>query len=280
MKYLLLLLLAGCAPKHATGPTRLVKDWRGREVAVPVKPAKIVSIVPGCTELLFAVGAGPQVVGVTTYCLYPEEAKSRRKIGDLSVNFEILASLEPDLVIASYGLVKSSIASIESLGIPVFCVDPADFPDIARALRVLGDVTGHADVAEKAARDLEERVAAVERRVAGKAKPTVVLEYTSRIDVAVPGTYGHDVIVRAGGRNAFEDLKGSLFAPVAWEAVVARDPEVYVVAHSDLNQPTDRRGFAEMRGSKRLVAIDAAWLVFPTPRLVKGLELLAEALHP
>ncbi len=279
MKRLLLLLLIGCAPKHAPGPTRLVKDWRGREIAVPVNPQRIVSIVPGCTELLFAVGAGPQVVGVTTYCLYPDEALRLTKIGDLSVNYEVLVSLKPDLVVASSLLVKSNVAAIESLGLPVFCVDPVDFGDIARALRVLGDVTGRGEAGEKAARELETRVAAVERRVAGKPRPTVVMELTSRVDVAVPGTYGHDVIVRAGGTNAFGDMKGPLFAPVTWEAVVARDPDVYVVAHEDGNQPVERRGFAGMKASKRCVAVDAKWLVFPTPRLARGLELVAEALH-
>jgi iron complex transport system substrate-binding protein len=275
---LIVLLLAGCSPKPSPGPTRLVKDSRGKEVAVPLKPARIVSIVPGCTELLFAAGAGAQVVGVTTYCGFPAEAATRTKVGDLSVNYEVLASLRPDLVVASNGLVPSSVASIESLGTPVFCIDPAGFDDIARALRTLGELTGNAEAGEAAAKELEARVAAVERRVAGKTRRLVVMELTSRVDVAVPGTYGHDVIVRARGRNAFDDLKGPLFAPVTWEAIVARDPEVYVVGHDDTNRPASRRGASGMRA--RFVEIEPRWLVFPTPRLARGLELVAEALHP
>jgi len=275
---LLVLLLAGCSPKPAAGPVRLVKDWRGKDVAVPVKPARIVSIVPACTELLFEAGADGQVVGVTTYCFHPPEAATRTKIGDLSVNFEVLASLQPDLVIASHKLVQSSVASIESMGTPVFCIDPTGFDDIAKALRVLGDITGHVEAGEAAARDLEARVAAVERRVAGKPRRRVVMELTSRVDVAVPGTYGHDVIVRAGGQNAFEEMKGPLFAPVTWEAIVARDPDLYIVAHDDANRPASRRGASGMKAT--FVEIEPRWLVFPTSRLARGLELVAEALHP
>ncbi len=279
-RLLLLILLAGCSESKPAAAGRVVKDWRGRDVTVPWKPVRIVSIVPSCTELLFAAGAGPQVAGVTRYCRYPEEAATRTQVGDITVNFEVLRSLQPDLVVAAYGLTKRSVDSIEAMGIPVFCVEPSSLPDIARALRVLGDITGHAEEGERAARDVEERTAAVERRVAGKPRPTVVLEVSSMIDVAVPGTYGHDVIVRAGGRNAFEDMTGSLFAAVTWEAIVKRDPEVYITAHEDADRPAQRAGFSAMRASKRLVEIEPRWLVYPTPRLVRGLELVAEALHP
>jgi iron complex transport system substrate-binding protein len=278
-----LVLLGACSPdRPAPVPTRTIRDWRGKDVAVPVKPERIVSIVPSCTELLFAAGAGAQVVGVTTYCDYPEEAKTRAKIGNVKVNYEMLLSLRPDLVVSDAVLAKSATETIEGMGIPVFSVTPADLPDIAKALRVLGDVTGHAEEAGRAARDVETRIAAVEARVAGKPRPVVCLELTPRPDVAVPGTYGHDVIVRAGGRNAFEELSNRLFVPVSWEAVVAKNPEVYVVAHDDAPRPDERPGFPSMRAArdKRYHVLDKRWFTYPTPRLVRGLELLAEKLHP
>lgn len=277
-----MLLVAGCDAGPSPPVARTLRDWRGKDIAVPARPERIVSIVPSATELLFAVGAGGQIAGVTTYCTYPPEAARLEKIGDVTVSLERLRALDADLVIASWGLTRRSVEIIEEMGIPVFCVDPPNLADIARALRVLGDLTGHTAEGEAAAAEVERRLAAVEARVRGRTCPTVVLEMTSAPHVAVPGTPAHDVIVRAGGRNAFDDLSGSLLAPVSWETVVARDPEVYVVAHAYEPRPSSRPGFDGMRAARngRVLEFDFQYFMFPTPRLVRGLELLAEALHP
>lgn len=275
------LLLAACSSgQRPAGPMRAVRDWRGLEVRVPVRPRRIVSIVPSATELLFAVGAGPAVVGVTTYCTYPPEASRRTRVGDLHINLEVLRALRPDLVVSGCTIARRSSEAIERLGIPVFCVDPVDLPDVARALRAVGDLTGHAARGEREARRLEERVAAVERAVAGRPRPTVVLELTNEPRVAAPGTYAHDVIVRAGGRNVFDDLAGPLYPAVSWEAVLARDPDVYVVTH-EYGDPSGRPGFDKLRAvrSGRFYRLPKEWFMYPTPRLVRGLELLAERLH-
>jgi iron complex transport system substrate-binding protein len=276
-----LLFTSACRAEAPKPPSRELEDWRGKRVSVPLRAQRIVSLVPSCTELLFVVGAGPQVAGVTTYCTYPEEAKAKPKIGDLSVNYEILASLKPDLVVSSWTLARRSAEAVEAMGIPVFCVDPRDFPDIARALRVVGRLTDHEAEGERAAKELEARVAAVEKRVAGKPRPGVCIELTSTPHVAVPGTTGHDLIVRAGGRNLFEDLTGDRYLAVSWESVLSRDPDVYIVGHRD-DPPERRPGFATMKAAraKRCVVLDLEWLNFPTPRLATGLEKLAEILHP
>lgn len=275
------LLLLSCGGSKPPTAARTVVDFRGKAVGLPARPERIVSLVPGATELLFAAGAGGQVVGVTTWCNYPEEAKSRTKVGDLQVNWELLKSLRPDLVVTAWSLTRTSGEAVEELGIPVFSVDPRSLADVSRALRLLGEVTGRAEEAERAARSVEERVAAVERRVAGRPRPSVLLEMTSTPHVAVAGSYGHDVIVRAGGRNVFEDVAGDRFAAVSWEAALARDPDVYVVAHG-YEPPDGRPGFAALRAVRegRYFRFDLQDFSFPTPRLVRGLERLAEKLHP
>jgi iron complex transport system substrate-binding protein len=278
----LALLLTGC-PQHAKPPPpRQVVDFRGKSVPVAARPERIVSLIPSCTEMLYAVGAGDQVMAVTTFCDYPEAAKNQIKIGALEVNYELLLSLRPDLVLASSVLNRRSVEHLEAAGIPVVCVDPKSLADVARALRFVGEATGHTEEGERAAQDVEERVAAVEARVAGKEPPRVVLELTPDPFVAVPGTYGHDALVRAGGRNAFEELSAGVYVAVSWEAVLAKDPDFYVVAHPNRPRPSERPGFEKLRAVRdgRYVEFDAMWFTYPTPRLVRGLELLSEKLHP
>lgn len=277
-----LALLGACTPDPPKPAGRTVADWRGKAVAVPAAPKRVVSLLPSCTELLFAAGAGAQVVGVTTYCDTPPEAASRTKIGAIDVNFEVVKGLEPDLVVAGWTMNRRSVEALEGMGMAVFCVDPSGLADVARALKTLGEVTGNREAGERAAAELERRVAAVEARVAGRPRPLVALEMTSEPRFAVPGTYTHDALEKAGARNAFAELSGPLHAAVSWEAVLARDPEVYVVAHGSEPRPRSRPGFGSMRAARsgRVHEFEARWFVYPTPRLARGVELLAEALHP
>ena len=141
---LLLVLLIGCDPAAGPSglPTREFTDSRGKSVKVPHPPGRIVSVVPSATELLYAIGAGDQLVGVTTSCDWPPEARSKPKVGSVVIDYERLASMRPDLVITSAPQAMKATGDLEGKGYAVFSVAPTSFEEIAAALRTLGRVTG------------------------------------------------------------------------------------------------------------------------------------------
>jgi iron complex transport system substrate-binding protein len=269
----ILLLLAGCGRVEPfPGPAREVVDWRGKRVRVPDPPRRIVSIVPAATELLFAVGAGDQVVGVTRYCDHPPEAKSRPVVGDLVVDPERLMALRPDLVIGAS--IAPAAAELEARGYPIFAVDPQGFEDIARALRTLGEVTGHAAEGARAAEAFLARVRAAE----APPGPSVYFEFSSDpFGTTGPESYIGETIRRAGGRNVFEGG----WKMVEWEAVLARDPEVILLAHDRIEGLERRAGWRGLRAVKagRVHAVPKEHYVYPAPRLALGLEGAARLLH-
>ncbi len=269
-----LLLLGGCGRAGAPdGPVREFVDWRGKAVRVPVPPRRIVSIVPAATELLFAAGAGGQVAGVTRYCDHPPEAGTRTVVGDLVVDMERVVALSPDLVVAAS--IAPAAAELEARGYPVFAVDPRGFEDIARALRVLGEVTGHAAEGARAAEELLARVGAVRPPPGG---PAVYIEFSvDPIHTTGPESYAGEAIRRAGGRNVFEGG----WRMAEWEAVVARDPEVILVAHDGIEGLEGRAGWKELRAVRdgRVHIVPKEHFVYPTPRLVLGLEGAARLFH-
>ena len=270
----LLVCLAGCTRPAPPAVTRDFVDARGKTVAVPYPPRRIVSIVPGATELLFAAGAGGQVVGVTTYCDHPPEARTRAKIGDIVVDMERLMALQPDLVVTSWSVTRQTTAQIEARGFPVFAVDPTNLEEIARAIRTLGEVTGHEADASAAAAALLERVRSV-KSVPG---PTFYFEHSGDpIGTTGPESYAGDALRRAGGRNIFEGG----WKMIDWEAVVARDPEIILIAHDQRERLKGRAGWAELRAVKagRVHTVAKEHFVYPTPRLVEGLEEAARIFH-
>ena len=277
------LAAAGCSGSKADVATRVVRDLAGRDVAVPVSVRRVVSIVPSCTELLFAAGAGDLVVGVTTYCEYPPEAARVTKIGDLRVNYEAVLALRPDLVVSSHDLAARSNDQLRGLGLRVLCVDPKSVADIGAAIRLLGDVAGRKEAAEASAAAFERRIEEVARRVRDVGRrPTVYIEASSQPHAAAPGMTADEIIRLAGGTNIITESHAGMWMPIAWEVVLARDPEVVVVAHEYPPHPRERPGWSGLRAVRagRVRDWDKAHFMYPTPRLATGLELLARELHP
>ena len=265
---LLLVLLAGCAkPSDPPVATKEFTDSRGKTIRIAYPPRRIVSIIPSTTELLFAVGAGDQVSGVTTYCDWPPEAKAKPKIGDIVVNYENLATLRPDVVVTSWSTTRKASGEIEAKGFPVFSVEPLNFEDIAASMRKLGALTGHDAEGEKAAAALEARVKAV---VAAPGL-TVYIEHSPEpLGTTGPDTYMGDAVRRAGGKNIFDGG----WRLIDWEAVMARDPDVILIAHDRKYGFESRAGWQNLRAvkNKRVYFVAKEHYMYPTPRLADGLE--------
>jgi iron complex transport system substrate-binding protein len=272
---LLLVLLASCSkPAEPPLPKREFVDSRGKTVSIVYPPRRIVSIIPSTTELLYAVGAGDQVAGVTTWCDYPPEAKAKPKIGDIVVDYERLLSRKPDVVVTYWAQTKKTSADIESKGIPLFSVEPHSFEEIVRALRMLGTMTGHEAEGEKAAAALEARVKAV----VAEPGPTVYFEHSPEpLGTTGPETYIGDALRRAGARNIFDGG----WRLIDWEAVMKRDPEVILITHDRKEGLERRAGWANLRAVKnrRVYFVSKENYLYPTPRLAKGLEEAARILR-
>jgi iron complex transport system substrate-binding protein len=270
-RLLLLVLLVGCSkPAGPPAGTREFVDSRGKTVKIVYPPRRIVSIIPSTTELLYAVGAGDQVAGVTTYCDYPPEAKSKPKIGDIVVDYERLAALKPDVVVTSFSTTRKTSTDIESKGYALYSVEPHTFEEIIGSLRKLGALTGHGAEGEKAAASLEARVKAV-TAVAAAPGPTVYIEHSPEpLGTTGPDSYMGDAVRRAGGRNIFDGG----WRLIDWEAVMSRDPEVILIAHDRKTGYENRAGWANLRAvkNKRVYFVAKENYMYPTPRLADGLE--------
>jgi iron complex transport system substrate-binding protein len=262
------LLAAGCGTEAPpAGATRDVTDARGKTVRIPLRPERIVSIAPSATELLFAVGAGPQVAGVTTYCTWPEEAGGKPKIGSIVLDPEALLALRPDLIVTAHAITRRTTTDLEAKGYAVFATDADTLEGIAVMLRRLGDAVGRKEEGARAADALLARIA----KVRAEPGPTVYFEHSvDPLGTAGPATYTGDAIRRAGGRNVFDGG----WRLIDWESVLAADPEVILVAHDRRDGLERRAGWAGLRAVKagRVHFVKKEHFVYPTPRLAEGLE--------
>ena len=269
-----------------------IVDGLGRTVTLAASPQRIVSLAPSNTEILFAIGAGPQVVGRDDFSDYPEEAGGLTSIGGPwgELNTESLVALQPDLVLAAGINTPEQVQAIEDLGLTVYYLaNPPDFDGLYENLRLVGELAGHAADAEALVADLRARVDAVKSTVGEADRPTVYYEVDGT-DPNAPwtmgaGTFQQVLIETAGGENVFADLEG--WVQVSLEEIVARDPEIMIFGAGPW-VPTTPESVAERSGWEGITAvssgavygIDTNWTDRPGPRLVDALEAIAALLHP
>lgn len=211
-----------------------VHDDLDRKVTVREPPLRIVSLTPGATEMLFAAGAGAEVIATVEYSDEPPAARHVPRIGDVStVDMERLVVLRPDVVVAwSAGGNPAQREKIAALSIPVYEQQVVQLGDIPASLRRLGALAGTQAAAERAARDIEARLAALKARYgAGHARgPSVLLQVWNRPVYTVGGRHlMSDALRLCGARNVFADLPEA--GPVVdIEAVIARNPDIILAA--------------------------------------------------
>src|SRR5215468_2729128 len=226
---------AGSAPPQVPGPLRTVRDDLGSAVEVGPAPLRLVSLTPGATEMLFAAGAGAQLIATVQYSSEPAAARAVPRIGDVAaIDMERLVALRPQVVIAwPAGGNPAQRAKIAALGIPLYQQQVARLSDLPGSLRRLGVLAGTEVHAEQAARSLEARLAALERTygvTSGGHRPTVLLQVWNRPIYTVGGRHlMSNALELCGARNVFADLPepGPL---VDTEAVIARNPDIILAA--------------------------------------------------
>ena len=290
---LLIALLTACAPQATptTAPITL-PDGLGREVKLAAPAQKIISLAPSNTEILFAIGAGSQVVGRDNLSDYPEAAKAATDIGSAfeALNTELIVSLKPDLVLAAEINTADQVKALEDLGITVYYLkNPTTLEELYTKLEIVAQLTGHESDAATLIDDLKARVAAVDEKIATVTeKPTVFYELDAT-DPAKPYTVGKGTFItllieRAGGQNIAGDLDE--YPQLSLEQVVAADPDFIILGDSAYGITPEsvatRPGWDGLSAvtNDQVFPFDDNLLSRPGPRLVDGLEALAKLLHP
>jgi iron complex transport system substrate-binding protein len=263
---------------------------------VATSPSRVVSVIPAATEILFAIGAGPQVVGVGSFDTFPPAVKALPKVGALlDPDVERILSLKPDLVVI-YASQTDLKRQLERAGIGIYEYKHAGLADVASTIRALGGATGHDERARNVAAGIERGLAEIRARVSDRSKPRTLLvfghERTALRGIYASGGIGFldDMLMIAGGTNVFADVKEQA-VQASTEQIIARRPEVIleIRASNSALPPADQAAEARVwdaLGSlpavrtHRVIFLVDDRLVIPGPRVAEGTRLMAQALHP
>lgn len=264
-------------------PSREITDDLGRRVKIPASVERAVSLAPNLTEITFAVGAGGKLVGVTTFCNYPAEARKIQKIGDTqSPNIENIIALKPQVVLVSTASQMENFSkTLDAQGIAVFVTNPNSLDDIYKSIYQLGEIFGHDEKARQVADDLKRRVVEVEARVGTAADIKVFLQI-SREPLFTVGknSFLVDLINRAGGASVTANIE-TAYPKISKETAFALNPEALILSDSEDNrEPNEVFKNSPAVKNGRVFKINADLISRPAPRIVDALEQIARLLHP
>ena len=275
-------LTTGCSEKKPIAESeRVFVDEQGRAVKIDAEPQRIISLAPSVTETLFAIGLGDRVVGVTSYCDYPPEAARKEHVGDtLRPNLEKIVSLKPDLVIASTSSqLEQFVRRLDELGIPTYVSNPRGIDDVLASIERIGEITGARERAVELLNALRARIDATRRRVSTLEKPKVLFILgTEPLITAGEISFVTDLIRRAGGKSITEDAPGD-YPQYSLETAIAKQPEVIFLQAGESALPS-RLTQTPASQNGRVYHLNDDLLLRPGPRIVDGLEQMAEKIHP
>jgi len=294
--FVLLLTCAGCSHTHPPGSKsysehsgpekKTYVDGLGRKIELPEHPQRIISLAPSVTEVLFLLGAGDRVIGITTQCDWPEAAQRRPKIGDLlNPNYELILASKPDLIVASTaGNDRTAVLKLADLGLPVYVTAPRSVEKIFETVENIGRITDCASRGDQLVAEMKSRLEAVKRHLTGL-PPTRAFFITWFDPLLAPGknTFETDVLRQADVLSITANVN-EFYPRYSLEQVLAEDPDVIItVEHTgsplpDLNQIA---GWKDLRAVKqgRIYVLNEVFQ-HPSPRFVDGVEELARKLHP
>lgn len=294
---LLIALMTACAPQAAptadSVSTQLsFTDGLGREITLAETPQRIVSLAPSNTEILFAVGAGSQVVGRDEFSDYPAETESIEVIGGSfgEYNAEAIVALEPDLVLAAEINPPELVQQLEDLGLTVYYLsNPTTLEGMYTNLEIVASLTGH-DVTELVD-SLKARVAAIDEKIMLLSSRINVFYEIDATDPTKPwtygpGTFGDLLISRAGGYNIGGNAENDPYPQLSLEQIVASNPSVIILGDAmwgvTPESVVERPGWESIEAvkSNNIFPIDDNLISRPGPRLVDGLEQIAKLLRP
>jgi iron complex transport system substrate-binding protein len=284
-----LVLFAGCTPKGTAnqGGAREIIDDAGRRVSLPATVDRVVSLAPNLTEIMFAVGAGNRLVGRTSYCDYPAEAKAITEVGDtLHPSLERIIALKPQVVLVSTASQLEVFTNqLQGQNIAVYVTDPHDLEGVFRSIAQIGEIVGKKDQANLVVQKLRERTSAVEQAVKQR-QPVRVFYQVSGEPLYTAGhdSFVTDLMRRAGGASVTADVPGA-WPKYSNESALAARPEAIILPTGGSMGAANASVAEALRHSPavqhgRVYKINDDHLARPGPRSVEGLEEMAHALHP
>jgi len=282
-----LVIFLGTPPSFSAGLK--VRDEVGREVTFPFPPKRIVSLAPNITEILFSLGLDREIVGVSIHCNFPEKAKSKPRVGSyISLDFEKITSLKPDLIIATgAGNTRDMVDRLGKLGFPSYVIYPKNFDDILKSILDIGHVVNREKEAKQITEEMRKRSQRVIELTKGLPRPKVFVEISDAPIVTVgKGSFADDLIRLAGGQNIAGKEK-EVYPRFGMEEILKRAPEVIVISsmnpkgdYQKILQEWNRWETIPAVKNGRIRLIDSDLLDRPSPRIIDGLEALAGVLHP
>jgi iron complex transport system substrate-binding protein len=257
-----------------------------RPLEASVEPRRVVSLAPNLTEIVFALGAGRSLVGVSEHSDYPPQARAIPRVGGLEVSAEKVASLRPDLVLATReGNAPGPVSALSSAGFSVLVLPTGSLDAVLESVRRTGEALGRRGQAARLAGALAARRAAVRARVGEGPRPrAILLVWPDPPQAAGGGTFLDDVLTEAGAENLLRNRPG--WPVVSGEYLSAAPVDVLVLPESAANRPAFERALASgalSRGAAhraRVVWVDESVITRPGPRVFGALEALARELHP
>jgi iron complex transport system substrate-binding protein len=267
--------------------TREFTDDLGRTVQVPEKIDRVISLAPNLTEIIFAVGGGEKLVGVTTFCNYPPEAEAIQKVSDtLTPNIESIIALRPQVVFVSTASQLETFTKVlDEQKIAVFVTAPNGLEDIYKSITIVGEILGEREQAEALVKGLQARVTLIRHSVSYQNLEKAPRKVFVQIDKNSLYTIGKDsfitdIIRIAGGVSATAELT-TAYPNLSKETAFAMNPDVIIISESEGNrEPNEvfRNSPAVKNG--RVYSVNADLLSRPGPRIVDALEQIAEKLWP
>ncbi len=265
-----------------------VTDSAGRQVTIPAKPQRILSLAPSNTEILFALGLGDEVVGTDTFSDYPEAAKSKEKVGGvIDPNPEKMLSLKPDVAFAIGGSEKQYAKLLDN-GTPVVVLQPKNLEEVYATVRLVGRITDASAQADAVVKNMQDRIATVTaktKNLTPAQEPKVFYEvYHDPLMTVGPGSFIHDLIGLAGGQNIAADT-GKDYPQVSPELLVQKNPDIILSPYEDFLKSVRDGKYPAWAGvpavkQNKLYQVDDNMMSRPGPRLADALEQLASLIHP
>ncbi len=274
------------SPAAASAFPRTIEDAGGTMVVLSTAPARIVSLSPGATEILFAIGAGDRLVAADEFSDFPAAAQQLEKIAYTSPDPERALALDPDLVLMA-AQQREQVEQFRGVGMTVlFVKEPATVEGVLESIVFYGELTGNEQQAEQLAGELRARIDAITAALAGVEQgPRVFFELTSDLYTVAPDTFVGDLLTLVKAQNVAAGSP-SRFPQLSLEAVVAADPEVVLLADGEFGESLEtvcaRPGWDVVSAcsSGRIHPVDPDLTNRPGPRVLDGLEQIARLLYP
>lgn len=259
----------------------LCLTWTGGARGAPAQ--RIVSLAPSVTEILFALGAGPEVVGVSSYCDYPAQVRALPRVGSfLEPNVEAIAGLRPTLIVGLASAANErALRGLAAMGFTLMLTRDDSIADIERAITDVGARTGHAAQAVVLVTAIRGQIAAVRARLRGRRAPRVLMVVGQAPLVAVGGGYLGQLLELADSVNIAAGL-GQSWPRLSLEYVIAQAPEV--ILDGQMGSEAPRRSFWRRYSAgairPRVVGYPPSPVLHPGPRIGQSLEIIAALVHP